>query len=136
MPSNATKPTTLDLLYRFFRHENPYTVDVLEGPDAVTWNVASGTMEEKTRLYRIVYRRGETTVLEDEVSYTVGERLRGLVTFYNRLVDCVGDDQYTRDFQLACLDLLNEDPWLVHIRATCTKDGRCGSNESDKGVQQ
>lgn len=101
-------PTKLDRLYRFSQHESNESV--------ATWHVSAGTLETKTRIYRIMYHYGD--VHDDmEITIHVKKDVELLKPFLAYLEEVArnGKGEYEPWFRLACLDLLTEDPWLLFL---------------------
>jgi hypothetical protein len=99
----ATSPTTLDLLHRFFRHEEEDSIY------KCVWNVAAGALEKRLRLYRIYYKSDEYSVdkeLTVDVKYP--DALKEVFMLIAELQELPLDPY----FRHACLDLIIEDPWL------------------------
>lgn len=97
-------PTKLDRLYRFFQHEDP---DVSHG---CMWNVSAGALERKARVYRVMYEDSENQIKSEQtihVSYP-----SQLKEFYEMLCGIMGRDDVDVEFQRACKNMVEQDPWL------------------------
>jgi hypothetical protein len=103
-------PTTLDHLYRFFKHDDTNSTF------GAIWHVSAGTIEHKTRLYRIVYTHD---CVHDEIEVTIqtNKSLNDLKKIHEYLNRVTREERnYDPDFRLACLDLLVEDPWIQCLK--------------------
>ncbi len=97
-------PTKLDRLYRFSQHEDP---DISHG---CMWNISAGSLERKARLYRVVYKDSETRI-ESEQTIHVKYPAK-LKEFYELIYGILGRDDLDVEFQRACKNMLEQDPWL------------------------
>jgi len=97
-------PTTLDCLYRFTRYEEE------DGP---SWSVASCPIESDKRLYRIMYSGDD--LYEQELTINI-KNYRWELSEYKHLLEVVSSDMdFCEAFRLACLVMLQEDPWLSSL---------------------
>lgn len=100
-------PTQLSTLYRFFKHEE-------EGSNPV-WNIASVPYDAEFRIYRIYYTDTTQPQLNKDMEKVVPvtKKWRTHVeSILHVLLGILESKAYTPAFREACLQIMQEDPWL------------------------
>ncbi len=97
-------PSKLHTLHRFFRHEDDGTAY------GCYWNVAAGTIEQRRRLYRVLYK-SNTIDITDEITIDA-KKPELLKDYFWLLAKILQRTDLDPKFKEAVSDLLAEDPWL------------------------
>ncbi len=94
----------MDRLFRFIQNDDP------DASSESTWIVSCGSLERKARLYRIEYHDSQTHI-ESEQTIHVKYPMK-LKNFYEIVCGVLGRDDVDVEFQRACKNMMEQDPWL------------------------